>query len=196
MRQPGRQRARQRGFTLIEVLLVVVLIGILMGVAVLSLNAGDGSRRLQQAQSALTGQLGYARLLAENEQQEIGVRLQAPGYRFLRFEPATRRWLPVRDDPVLKPQEWPDLAFSWRDSGEPVASPLSAAAAGPSGVSASRPAPERPDFVFLSSGEATPGELTISVRDGNALARRLQVSDLGDVRDPERLPTAGGQRGN
>ena len=100
---------------------------------------------LQQAQSALTGQLGYARLLAENEQQEIGVRLQAPGYRFLRFEPATRRWLPVRDDPVLKPQEWPDLTFSWRDSGEPVASPLSAAAAGPSGVSASRPAPERPE---------------------------------------------------
>lgn len=196
MRQPGRQPSRQQGFTLIEVLLVVVLIGILMGVAVLSLNAGDGSRRLQQAQSALIGQLGYARLLAENEQQEIGIRLQPPGYRFLRFEPATRRWLPVLDDPVLKPQEWPDLVFSWRDNGEPGAAPLTAGAAVPSRLPASRPAPERPDFVFLSSGEATPGELTLSIRDGNGPGRRLQVSDLGDVRDPERLPAAGGQRGN
>jgi len=196
MRQGRRQSSRQQGFTLIEVLLVVVLIGILMGVAVLSLNAGDGDRRLQQAQSALIGQLSYARLQAENAQQEIGVRLQAPGYRFLRYEPATRRWLPVQDDPVLKPQEWPDLTFGWRDNGDPTAAPLTARAAGSSGLSASRQVPERPDFVFLSSGEATPGELTLRVRDGNAQARRLQINDLGDVRDPDQTGTSGDRRGN
>lgn len=169
---PLRRRAAQ-GFTLIEVLLVVVLIGVLMGVAVVSLNPEDPSRRLLRERERLQAQIQYARLVAESDQIEVGIRLHAEGYEFLRFRQSDRVWLPMTDDTVLKPHKAPGIDLVWRDS---------VATAKPAAVTSTAEGVRQPDLLLLSSGEATPGVISLSsLDDRRAAALELSVTDIGDA---------------
>ncbi len=178
---PLHRRAAQ-GFTLIEVLLVVVLIGVLMGVAVVSLNPEDPARRLLRERERLQAQIQYARLMAESDQIELGIRLHAEGYEFMRFRQSDRVWLPMSQDAVLKPHKAPGIDLVWRDSlaaGKPVAT---AGAVG--GV-------RQPDLLLLSSGEATPGVISLSsLDDRRAVVLELSVTDLGDAYPTEEADRA------
>lgn len=169
-------RSTQSGFTLIEVLLVIVLMAVLMGVAVVSLNPSDPARRVQQERERLQAKVGYARLLAETDQLEIGLQLLSEGYRFLRFDDSRQQWFVIADDPALKAQDTPGLGYDWRDAG-----------VSPS-LASSEPTENAivPDMLLLSSGEATPGELTVRSRDDSRVApMTLLINDLGDTRYPE-----------
>lgn len=166
-------RAPQSGFTLIEVLLVIVLMAVLMGVAVVSLNPSDPARRVQQERERMQAKIAYARLLAETDQLEVGLQLLPDGYQFLRFDKTRQQWFAITDDPALKPQSTPGLRYGWRDAG--VSQNLSTAepVAGA----------EVPDMLLLSSGEATPGELSISSNDDPQVQPlQLSINDLGDTR--------------
>lgn len=182
MRPLPQRRRDGQGFTLIEVLLVVVLIGVLMGVAVVSLNAEDPERRLLRERERLQAQIQYARLMAESDQIEVGIRLHAEGYEFLRFRASDRTWLLIGHDPALKPRKTPGIDLSWRDSNA-VARPaaVSAPVSAPAG---NNPAGgvRQPDLLLLSSGEATPGVISLSSLDDRRLPPlELSVTDLGDA---------------
>lgn len=176
----SRTARSQQGFTLIEVLLVVVLIGVLMGVAVISLNPEDPARRLLRERERLQGQIQYARLFAESEQVEVGIDLHGEGYDFLRFRREDRSWQSMSDDPALKARRVPGIDFDWRDA---AAQGRAAPAAG------TVPAAEGqrlPDLLLLSSGEATPGVITLSSRDDpRTRALELNITDLGDAAPAE-----------
>lgn len=182
MKPAPRRRHDEQGFTLIEVLLVVVLIGIIMGVAVISLNPEDPARRLLRERERLQSQIQYARLLAESDQIEVGIHLHAGGYEFLRFRSSDRRWLPLSDDPALKPRQQDGMDFSWRDSN---ATAPAVPAAGDGGL-------RQPDLLLLSSGEATPGVIRLSsLDDRHAAPLELTVTDIGDAyptEEAERAP--------
>lgn len=176
-------RPKQSGFTLIEVLLVIVLMAVLMGVAVVSLNPSDPARRVQQERERLQAKVSYARLLAETDQLEVGLQLLPEGYRFLRFDQTRQQWFVIATDPALKPQETPGLSYAWRDAG---VSPSIAITQPPEGAI-------EPDMLLLSSGEATPGELSIRSRDDTRVTPLvLLINDLGDSRLAEaRVQTRG-----
>lgn len=180
-----RPRQSQTGFTLIEVLLVIVLMAVLMGVAVVSLNPSDPSRRIQQERERIQAKIGYARLLAETDQIEVGLQLNSAGYRFLRFDKTRQQWFVIDTDPALKPQQTLGIGYTWRDAG--VAQSI-----------ASREPVEGaviPDMLLLSSGEATPGVLSIrSQDDPRVVPVELQINDLGDTRLPEDEDTEGVRR--
>jgi general secretion pathway protein H len=174
-----KRRQNEQGFTLIEVLLVVVIVGILMGVTVISLNIQDPSRRLLLESERLTANIRFARMLAENDQREIGLELLPEAYRFLAFDNGQRLWLPIDNEPALKPVSTPSIAIRWIERPEDIDNPF-----------ASDDTSERtrlePDLILLSSGEATPGQLQLRIIGDNRVPpRTLTVSDIGEVNDVE-----------
>lgn len=167
-----------RGFTLIEVLLVAVLIAVLMGVAVVSLNPEDPARRLLRAREQMQGQLALARVIAERDQLEIGVRLLPESWQFLRFRSTDRQWEVMADEPAFKVKPYAGLALSWQDAD---------AKAGP-GQGASERKGLTPDFLLMSSGEATPGIIRFdAVNDARGLQESLTLTDIGDAVATESL---------
>ncbi len=172
----GPLSRRTRGFTLIEVLLVVVLIAVLMGVAVVSLNPEDPARRLLRAREQMQGQLALARVIAERDQFEIGVRLQPESWQFLRFRSQSRRWEVITDEPAFKVKPYTGLALTWRDADAKTAT-----------VSSSN-AGLVPDFMLMSSGEATPGIIRFeAINDARGLHESLTLTDIGDAVSTESL---------
>lgn len=170
----------QRGFTLIEVMLVVVIVGILMGVVVFSLNVQDADRRLLRESERLQADLRFARLLAENDQREIGLEILPDGYRFLDFDRLTQAWRVLDDEPALRPMTDIGLQLRWLDAD------AEAAAGEAEPVLATTREGPAPDLLFLSSGEATPGRLVLSVPgDGRTPPRILTLTDIGEVHAPE-----------
>lgn len=173
--------AAQRGFTLIEVMLVVVIVGVLMGIVVISLNVEGADRRLLRESERLQADLRFARLLAENDQREIGLEILPDGYRFLQFDRVGQRWQVLADEPALRPVSWSGLALRWLEADADAEDPV---------VSDARQG-LTPDLLFLSSGEATPGRLLLSVPgDGRTAPRQLDVSDIGEVSAPEDIDAA------
>lgn len=171
MRHDGRRAGHQQGFTLIEILLVVVIIGILMGVAVVSINPQDMDRRLLRARDRLQSQIQYAHVLADTDQVEMGVQLLDQSWRFLRFDRNTRRWLIITDDPALKPDTFPGMTLTWQDQS-------SAQTTGAQHDAKIL----MPDFLILSSGEATPGIITLQGRDDGRQHRlQLMLTDMGEA---------------
>ena len=182
-RRPLSRHAR--GFTLIEVLLVVVLIAVLMGVAVVSLNPEDPARRLLRAREQMQGQLALARVIAERDQLEIGVRLLPESWQFLRFRSTDRQWEIMSDEPAFKVKPYTGLALSWQDA-DAQASANVAKAAAKSVV---------PDFLLMSSGEATPGIIRFdAVNDGRGLQESLTLTDIGDAVPTESLKSNAPER--
>lgn len=172
----GPLRRHPRGFTLIEVLLVVVLIAVLMGVAVVSLNPEDPARRLLRAREQMQGQLALARVIAERDQLEIGVRLLPGSWQFLRFRSTDRQWEIISDEPAFKVKPYDGLALSWQDAD----------------AKATAVSNERkgliPDFMLMSSGEATPGIIRFdATNDARGLQQSLTLTDIGDAVATESL---------
>ena len=179
MKQRQHLGQASRGFTLIEILLVIVIIGVMMGVAVVSLNPEDPERRLLRAREHLQGQLGLVRVMAERDQVELGVRLLPESWQFLRFRSSDRQWEIIADEPSLKPKSYPGLSFSWQDADAKVA---------PSPAKSNDRQGLTPDFLLMSSGEATPGIIHFyAISDARGLQASLTLTDIGDVIETERL---------
>lgn len=167
-----KRMAHQQGFTLLEVLLVVVLMAVLTGVAVVSLNPADETRRLHTERERLMSKLLVAASVAQMDEVEIGWLPRNDGYVFVRLDNKTQRWQEIRDIAILKRQNAPDITFAWRDAMLPEA-------AAPT-ESSKRAVPE---LIVYSSGESTPGTLLMSV---GGLTLGLQLNDSGLVVEKER----------
>lgn len=171
--------AASRGFTLIEILLVVVIIGVMMGVAVVSLNPEDPERRLLRAREQLQGQLALARVMAERDQMEVGVRLLPESWQFLKFRPSDRQWEVLANEPAFRVKPYAGLSLSWQDADAKAAMPSQTA-----GVRRTL----SPDFLLMSSGEATPGQIHFyAINDARNLQKSLTLTDTGGVFPSEEL---------
>ncbi len=176
--RPSGQLTKQQGFTLIEVLLVVVIVGILMGVTIVSLNIQDPARRVLLESERLQANLRFARMLAENDQREIGLELLPESYRFLAFDNTQRLWLLLDNEPALKAVSTPGISIRWIERPEDADNPFSPEEAERTQLT--------PDVLMLSSGEATPGQLHLrAIGDNRVPVRILSVSDIGEVVDLE-----------
>ena len=102
---------RERGFTLIELLVVLVIIGCLVGLAVLSTGVAGPSRELNNEAERLAGLIGVLVDEAVLDNREYGLRLDADGYRVLRFDEAKARWQEVGEESHKLPA-WAEEALA------------------------------------------------------------------------------------
>ncbi len=152
-----------RGFTLIELLIVVFIIGIVTSLAVLAPGISGREARLEREAMQLHARLKLASEEAVLRSEEFGLELEPSRYQFLRFEDP--KWVPYVDDVMRTHDLPPDLTFDVILEGRRAKLDVTGNAdvddgKGKDGDKKNRaPAPE---MVFLSSGEYTPFELTLS----------------------------------
>ena len=154
-RRPRRLPGRASGFTLLEVLVVIVIIGIITSMAVVSTRVLGGDHEMDQEARRLVAVLGQAREDAMLEGRDVGVRIDARGYDFLRYDGRTEQWLLEGEDPLLRERALPEglEAELWLES-RPV-------------KLAARSAPTEnaaplPQVVLMASGDAIPFELRLT----------------------------------
>jgi general secretion pathway protein H len=145
---------RASGFTLLEVLVVIVIIGIIASMAIVSTRVLGGDHEMDEEARRLAAVLGQAREDAMLEGRDVGLRVDARGYDFLRYDSRTERWLFESEDPLLRERSLPDglEAGLWLES-RPV---QLKARTEPSDL-----APPAPQVVVMASGDLVPFEIRL-----------------------------------
>jgi len=95
---------RAGGFTLIEVLLVILLIGLLAATVVYSFSGESRQQRLGKETEKLQARIQLAAELAMLKNVELGLFIDAKGYRFMLFE--QDKWRSIREPKALAPYEF------------------------------------------------------------------------------------------
>jgi general secretion pathway protein H len=165
---------RASGFTLLEVLVVVVIIGIITSMAVISVNVLGGDHEMDQEAARLSAVLGQVREDAMMQGQDVGFRVDASGYDFLRYDSRNDRWLPVTDDPLLRERSLPaGLVTSLvLESREVQLKPRKQDGA--------PDAPLSPQVVVQASGDLVPFEIVFR-REGTEEVRRVTGTVEGTI---------------
>ena len=151
-----RRRAvdRSSGFTLLEVLVVIVIIGIITTMAMVSTRVLGGDHEMDQEAKRLVAVLTQARDDAMLEGRDVGLRIDARGYDFLRYDGRVDQWDLVSDDPLLRERALPDgLEASLRLESRQVRLPM-------------RTAPTereraQPQVLVMASGDLLPFEVRL-----------------------------------
>jgi len=172
-RRRRRAARRSSGFTLLEVLVVVVIIGIITTMAVVSTRVLGGDHEMDQEAKRLVAVLTQARDDAMLEGRDVGLRIDARGYDFLRYDGRVEQWDLVSDDPLLRERVLPDgLEASLRLESRQVRLPM-------------RTAPTereraQPQVVVMASGDLVPFEVRLE-RAGTQEIRAIVGSADGKL---------------
>nr|VFK24481.1 MAG: general secretion pathway protein H [Candidatus Kentron sp. LPFa]VFK35954.1 MAG: general secretion pathway protein H [Candidatus Kentron sp. LPFa] len=148
---------RNNGFTLLELMIVIVIVGIASTMAITSFDFG-GSMHIKTEARRLADLMRLAIDESIITGSNLGFELTSNGYRFLRLkydEQGTKNWRVLETDGVLRPRILPDFAIITpmdADSATEVEMPTGE---GSDDIS-------WPRIVFLSSGETTPFQLSMS----------------------------------
>lgn len=146
--------ARQRGFTLFELLLVMVIIALVVSVTVANFGDRNDDAALAEEGQRLAVLVDLALERAEVAGEEWGIAFTPEGYRFLVYSAERKRWITPRDG-RFRARELPaGISANWRIEG----------ATERRVERRRRDAVEQPDVLLLSSGEATPFRWTIAGR--------------------------------
>lgn len=166
---------RQRGLTLIELMVVLLVIGIIISMAVLSTDLAGGGAHASEEAERLRALMTLASEESVLKTEELALRLDLDGYRFLILD--NGRWTELEDD-VLRARTLPEpLSAKLVLEGRNVK--LDTAGDEEDGG-------PQPQILFLSSGEVSPFELTISggeeepVRIVGDLAGRINLKSGKD----------------
>lgn len=133
-----------RGFTLIEVLVVLMIIGVIVGLA--SLAFGDNrAEELQREAQRLQAVLTLATEEAIVKSRELGVRVDANGYRFFVLDD-NQAWLPLEHD----------REFAARQLPQPLELTLLTDARAIQASRSDKDGKDSPQLYFFTTGELYP----------------------------------------
>ena len=101
-------RARQRGFTLIELMVVVLIVGLMAAGIVLSVGVTGRDTELERESERTFQLIKYAREKAELQTREYGLYCGEREYQFVTFDPRKQIWRPVDEDDALRARQLPE----------------------------------------------------------------------------------------
>jgi len=107
-RNSRRACPRSQGFTLLEILVVIVIVGVIISVATVSIGVLGRDREMQEQAERVWAVLQQAKEECELQGFDVGLRIGASGYDFLRFDARRHQWLPIGDDDLMAPRSMPD----------------------------------------------------------------------------------------
>lgn len=99
---------KERGFTLIEILVVVIIIAIISSVSLMSMNLIDDDRELDVERKRLASLMEVVQDEALLQGREFGLELMKSTYRFVEFDPYSRRWIEVVGDDLFRQRQLPE----------------------------------------------------------------------------------------
>lgn len=176
------------GFTLLEILVTLVIVAAMAGMLVFSFQ-DSSQQKLRREASDFVVVLNAAADEAVMRGIEIGVVLDDEGYRFVVFDPETRRW---QEPPItgLAEHKFPeryviDLSLEGSEVDEQMIERIK--------LLAQRSDDERlrPSILVLSSGEVTPFKLTMRTEESeNANQPVATISLYSDGLNPVALDSA------
>ncbi|MBT8120282.1 MAG: type II secretion system minor pseudopilin GspH [Gammaproteobacteria bacterium] len=157
---------RQNGFTLLELLVVVVIIAILFTYTTLAIRSDTPEEIIKKEAQRMERLIQLALEEAILRGEEYGIEIFLDGYRFLRFDIAENKWLPLSDDKILRQRELPlemELEMNLEDTEiviEMASDPMSEQELDLDLETDNDDSDEdekaRPQIFLLSSGEITP----------------------------------------
>ena len=138
-----------KGFTLIELLVVIVLLGIITSFAVLSMGTGNIERKMEEESKRLHALIKLVREESIIQAKEIAMEINRQEYSFLEYK--DKKWIPLTSK-VFHPRSLSD-ELELR-----VETDVKSKIFEEKELKLLR-------LYFLSSGEQTPFEINISVKD-------------------------------
>ena len=95
------------GFTLVEILVAVAIVAIVSAAAFLAWRGGDAGTLRRDAER-FAGALEYAAQRAQWRHEDLGVSVDASGYRFWQRDVERDAWVPLAGDDLLNARAWPE----------------------------------------------------------------------------------------
>ncbi|HEV2703050.1 MAG TPA: type II secretion system minor pseudopilin GspH [Steroidobacteraceae bacterium] len=170
--------ARNRGFTLIEILVVVVIIGIITVGALLSMSFTGADRELHTEGERLADLMNYAQEQGELQTRELGLYCTDHSYKFLAFDARRNLWVPITDDDALRPRTLPDAIKLQLDvEGREVV----LASAADEEKKKIAPTDLQPHVMIFSNGDLTSFRVTLG-REGNDTTVSLLPDRQGKIK--------------
>lgn len=143
------QLSKQNGFTLIELLVVIVLLGVVTSLAVLSIDNSGSERQMEEEAKRLHALIRLVREESIIQAKEIAMEINKQEYSF--FEYKDKQWIPLKNK-IFHPRSISDdLEFKVETDSEAK-------------IFESKET-ELLRLYFFSSGEQTPFEMRINIKE-------------------------------
>ncbi|MCZ6828356.1 MAG: GspH/FimT family pseudopilin [Gammaproteobacteria bacterium] len=171
--------ASAKGFSLLELLLVLVIVGLIVSLAGLSVSSGSRPYVVEGSVRVFADVAEYAMDEAQLAGSDMGLlfRQQRGGktdsYSYQWLQRQNTGWAPpLVDQDIFSARDFPpdvELRLEVEEGGTEITTDIGEAGAGPL----------RPQVVFYSSGETTPGILTLVDANNGRILWELEWDLLG-----------------
>jgi general secretion pathway protein H len=168
-----------RGFSLLELLLVLVIVGLIVSLAGLSVSSGSRPYVVEGSARVFADVAEYAMDEAQLSGIDMGLLFRQSGnsqgysYTYQWLQRQASGWEPaVRDEEVFSAREFPtgvELRLEVEEGITELSEPIDGA--GEAG--------SQPQVIYYSSGESTPGILTLVEADDGRILWELEWDLLG-----------------
>jgi general secretion pathway protein H len=158
--------ARQRGFSLIEILVVMVIIALMAAVMTVAVGALGGDREIDDEAGRLADVVAVALEQAELEGRDYGLRLDPVGYEVMVFD-GRRGWASAGGETWFERHEFPaGLSVSLEAEGRRVLLRV-----------AESPETRLPQVIAFASGEVTPYRIALTRSSSGEVASLEGAAD-------------------